>query len=82
MIIIFVQSYIMDLRIPNLYKKVFIPIYSTQGWEPNRYHHFWSVGLGVIVKRGARGIMVIVLGSGHGDTSSNPGRDRLHFTKH
>ena len=27
---------------------------------------------------GARG--VIVVGKGHGDTSSNPGRDCLHFT--
>ena len=24
---------------------------------------------------GARGVMVIVAGNGHGDTSSNPGRD-------
>ena len=24
--------------------------------------------------RGARGVMVIVVGNGHGDTSSNPGR--------
>ena len=29
---------------------------------------------------GARGVIVIVVGSGHGDTSSNPGRDWLHFT--
>ena len=29
---------------------------------------------------GARGVMVIVIGNGHGDTSSNPGRDWLHFT--
>ena len=28
----------------------------------------------------ARGVMVIVVGDGHGDTSSNPGRDWLHFT--
>ena len=28
---------------------------------------------------GARGVMVIVLGNGHGDTSLNPGRDWLHF---
>ena len=27
-----------------------------------------------------RGIMVIVVGIGHGDTSSIPGRDWLHFT--
>ena len=29
---------------------------------------------------GARGVMVIVVGNGHGDTSSNSGRDWLHFT--
>ena len=28
----------------------------------------------------AHGVMVIVGGNGHGDTSSNPGRDSLHFT--
>ena len=29
---------------------------------------------------GALGVMVIVVGNGHGDTSSNPGQDWLHFT--
>ena len=29
---------------------------------------------------GVLGVMVIVVGNGHGDTSSNPGRGRLHFT--
>ena len=29
---------------------------------------------------GARGVMVIVVGNGHGDTSSYPGQDWLHFT--
>ena len=29
---------------------------------------------------GRRGVMVIVVGNGHGDTNSNPGRDWLHFT--
>ena len=29
---------------------------------------------------GARGVMVIVVGNGHGNTSSNPRRDRLHFS--
>ena len=33
-----------------------------------------------ILLGGARGVMVIVVGNGHGDTSSNPGRDWLHFT--
>ena len=30
--------------------------------------------------RGGRGVMVIVAGCGHGDTSSNPGQDWLHFS--
>ena len=29
---------------------------------------------------GARGVMVIVTGYGHGDTISIPGQDWLHFT--
>ena len=29
---------------------------------------------------GAHGVMVIVTGYGHGETSSNPGSDWLHFT--
>ena len=29
---------------------------------------------------GTRGVMVIIVGNGHGDTSSNPGRDWLPFT--
>ena len=32
--------------------------------------------------RGARGVIVIVVGNGHSDMSSNPGRGWLHFTKH
>ena len=30
--------------------------------------------------KGAHGVMVIVVGNGHGDSSSNPGWDWLHFT--
>ena len=30
--------------------------------------------------KGARGVMLIVVGNGYGDTSSNPWRDCLHFT--
>ena len=33
-----------------------------------------------IFYEGACGVMVIVVGNGHGDTSSNSGRDWLHFT--
>ena len=33
----------------------------------------------MIFNGGARGIMVIVVGNGHGDTSSNPEQEWLHF---
>ena len=36
----------------------------------------------IIIIGGARGVTVIVVGNGHDDTSSNPGRDWLHFTLH
>ena len=39
-------------------------------------------GVMVIITGGARGVMVIVVENEHGDTSSNPGRDWLHFTLH
>ena len=44
----------------------------------NNYLFFkYILALKVIIRRneGARGVMVIVVGNGHGDTSSNPGRD-------
>ena len=34
----------------------------------------------IYIYGGARGVMVIVVGIGHDDTSSNPGREWLHFT--
>ena len=34
----------------------------------------------IIIEEFAHGVMVIVVGNGHGDTSSNPGRGWLHFT--
>ena len=39
----------------------------------------WIILNRIISVRGACGVMVIVVGNGHGDTSSNPGRDWLHF---
>ena len=34
----------------------------------------------ITVIGGACGVTVIVVGNGHGDTSSNPGQNWLHFT--
>ena len=44
------------------------------GWEMQTRWNLPKIG------GGARGVMIIVLVSGNGDTSSNPGRDWLHFT--
>ena len=33
----------------------------------------------VLTYNGARGVMVIVIENGHGDTISNPGQELLHF---
>ena len=41
-----------------------------------------SLYITLFLNGGARGVMVIVAGYGHGDTSSNPGLDWLHFTLH
>ena len=38
-------------------------------------HLVVSAGVSHISYGGARGVMVIIAGSGHGDTRSNPGRD-------
>ena len=51
--------------------------------ETKQILHFDLNSEGRLTERnigGARGVVVIVLGNGHGDTSSNPGRDWLHFT--
>ena len=44
--------------------------------KKNRRVHVFLKG----IRFGARGVMVIVIRNGHGDLSSNPGRDWLHFT--
>ncbi len=39
----------------------------------------WYIFL-LFLNRGVRGVIVIVVGNEHGDTSSNPGRNSLYFT--
>ena len=58
-------------------------------WRTTRRHRLsdmteepmrrWLLANGRLIW-GARGVMVIVVGNGHDDTSSNPGRNWLHFT--
>ena len=48
-----------------------------QSWMIN-CHQMYKISdevINIIILGGARGVMVIVVGNGHGDTSSNPGRD-------
>ena len=35
---------------------------------------------GYFMPRGTCGVMVTIVGNGHGDLSSNPGQSCLHFT--
>ena len=59
----------------DLFEKLFV-LYINSCNHTTVYKLFvWDKNMG-----GARGVMVIVVGNGHGDTSSNPGRDWLHFT--
>ena len=50
-------------------KHLLIPLFYTV----KKYNHKKQTLLKIY--GGARGVMVIVVGIGHGDTSSNPGRD-------
>ena len=56
-------------RIDNAVWMHYMDANKTAGEEASRQLH-----------KSARGVMVIVVGNGHGDTSSNPGQDWLHFT--
>ena len=53
----------------------------TEAWKCSlEYTVIWSYPDYIPSAGSARGVMVIVVGNWHGDTSSNPGRDWLHFT--
>ena len=41
----------------------------------HKYLKLYHYTIKRMVEGGARGVMVIVVGNGHGDESSNPGRD-------
>ena len=62
-------------------KQVWYAIEKYQDWsfkfQTKMYEHLSNLYNKVF---GARGVMVIVVGNGHGDMSSNSGRDWLHFT--
>ena len=62
-------------------------MHKPEEWDAQTSLIFWvtnkSPNLGQTTRPtdgGARGVMVIVVGIVHGDTSSKPGRDWLHFT--
>ena len=49
---------------------IFPPISNSSSLFPGPWELFYVHQSG-----GARGVMIIVIGNGHGDTSSNPGQD-------
>ena len=61
----------------SMYHSLCISIYlsiSVCKYQSQLVHIYLSIDVG------ANGVMVLVGGNGHGDASSNPGRDWLHFT--
>ena len=50
--------------------------------KKNIHEMVWKILTNVNKYGGSRGVVVIAVGNEHGDTSSNPGRDWLHFTLH
>ena len=57
-------------------------VWKTLKWVKLLLLLLWLLLSVLSVLLSARGVMVIVEGNGHGDASSNPGRDWLHFTLH
>ena len=49
-------------------------------FELQSRYYVHNNGLNSLKKGSARGVMVVVVGNGQGDISSNRGRDWLHFT--
>ena len=47
-----------------------------------KHRHIWLNIYNLLIKLNgdARGVIVIVVGNGYDNTSTNPGRDWLHFT--
>ena len=52
-----------------------VPLCKRPGRVGNRRTNRDHPDCSIVKIGGARGVMVIVIGNGHGDTSSNPGRD-------
>ena len=60
--------------IPNIGNNVYVELICSQDADISQELYFLLHG------GGARGVMAIVAGNEHGDTSLNPGRDWLYFT--
>ena len=60
----------MDLALNNLQRLICHKIQPTNQSSRHKLH----------LPGGARSVIVIIVGNEHGDTSSNPGRNSLHFT--
>ena len=76
-----VYQYSLELNLARKYVFIIVPKL-WKNYQLAFYNSLFEVVVVVVNKNkwGARGVMVIVAGYGHGDTSSNPGPDWLHFT--
>ena len=71
------KSEIRSIEINTKFSNEELSLLNTQ----NRcFYRFNKIKIGWIYIWVVRGVMVIVVGSGHDDPSSNPGREWLYFT--
>ena len=82
--ILFISKFILNWH--GYYKKLKWSCSYDRMLMSNRYIHLLNTSITDRMYHkasffgGARGVIVVVVGNEHGDTSSNPGRDWLHFT--
>ena len=63
----------LEKKLDGNYTRMLWAILNKSWWHHPTKHQLYG---------GARGVVVIAVGNEHGDTSSNPGWDWLHFTLH
>ena len=76
--LLLLNSLIKPYQVLLLRDRVGVGMMATKRYSAFEYN--WNLTIRLFICGGARGAVVIVVGNGHGDTSSNPGTDWLHFT--
>ena len=76
---LYTKRYIYTFVFINISALSYLP-YRLYSLSHNFFLFFFGLFTHICLHRGAGNVMVIVVGNGHGDMSSNPRRGYLHFT--